>query len=165
MPDSISRLKSARSAEQIAEDLAASIEPLAQSMAKLADDLREQIESLSSGSALSAQAWSQSQAQAAQAQAQAAEKRLQALSLAVQQLQQAAQTAQEAAQSARATGWRQWAAMLALGAITGALIAASWGWLHPSPPPVVQNVLDAPAVAQMLMQQGGLTCRTEPKRR
>jgi ElaB/YqjD/DUF883 family membrane-anchored ribosome-binding protein len=142
-------------------------------MASLADDLRTQVSALDQARASQAQQWEKSRAglnkdlEARWSKvAEQVHGAAQALAQARKAAQQTQQEAAQAARSVRSMGWKQWGAMIAAGALSGVLTAASWTWLRPSPPPAQPVVnLDARTVAQYLMQQGGLTCRTEQRRR
>ena len=163
MQDAVSRVRSARSAEQIAEDLAKSIEPLAQSMARLSDDLKTQVSATSLASASQATAWSQAQTNSAIAQAEQAAKTLASLRQQVSDLKAATQEAKEATLAARHLPLKHYLLSVAAGTLAAVLTSACWIYLRPSPAAPVVN-LDAAQVAQYLMQ-GGLTCKTEPRRR
>ena len=172
MPDALSRVRSARTAEQIAEDLAKAIEPLAQSMTRLADDLRSQVAASASASSDQAAAWSKAQASASASASAAAAATLEQAKQAVRVLNEATQQARSAARTAAEVakaGWslraKHWLLAGCVGVATGVLTSACWIWLRPSPPAPVVN-LDAAQVAQYLMTNGGLTCpRTEQRRR
>ena len=165
MQDAVSRVRSARTAEEVAERWAAVVEPLAQSMAKLSDDLRTQVSAMSLASSAQATAWSQAQTNAAIALAEQSNKTLVSLRQQVSDLKAAAQEAKEATQAARRLPLKHYLLAVAAGTLAAVLTSACWIYLRPSPAaPVV--TLDARAVAQYLMTNGGLTCpRTEQRRR
>lgn len=129
-----SQIEAVRQAKiQSAEDLAATLEPLAQAMAALADETRQTLAEIDRKS--------QEQGEKFSAQVSAAAKEWKA----------AAAEAQKAAEALNRAGqrmeWRHYGLAVVTGAITAALVSGFWLWLAP---PTVQNQLDAQAVAEYL---------------
>lgn len=114
----ISRLRQARNAEQLAEE----IEPLAQALAALADETRQTLNEQQQASLKQADEWGQHQQKTAAAWREAASN----MRAAAEDLSQAANSANRAAR-----GWT-WRVML-LVALTGVASAAAttglWHWL------------------------------------
>lgn len=128
------QIESLRQAKhQSAEDLAATLEPLAQAMAALADETRQtlaeiDLKSREQGEKFSAQ-----------------------VSAAAKEWKAAAAEAQKAAEALNRAGqrmeWRHYGLAVVTGLITAVLVSGFWLWLAP---PTVQNMLDARAVAEYL---------------
>jgi acyl-CoA reductase-like NAD-dependent aldehyde dehydrogenase len=117
-----------------AEELAALLEPLAQAMAALTDETRA---SLAQGQQHSKQ--------------QSEEFKVQ-LEAAITSWRNATQVAERAAERLDQVAWRMerrhYLLAVLTGVVTGLLASAFWLWLAPAP--VVQNSLDATAVAELL---------------
>ena len=126
----IMRLRQARNAEQIAEEL----EPLAQAMAALTDETRETL----------AEIERKSQEQA--------ENFRQQIEASAQAWKEAAAEAQAAAESLNGAGQRMelthYALAVLVGLVTAALVTVCLLWLAPAP--TIQNTLDPAAVAEHL---------------
>lgn len=106
-------------------ELAAEIEPLAQSMATLADEARQRIAEVQQASEEQAASWTSQQQQAMSAWRQAAKD----MRAAAGELTKAGQTARSAA---RGWTWRLWAGVLIASVMPIlALLIASWLWLEP----------------------------------
>ena len=118
---------------QSAEDLAATLEPLAQAMAALTDETRQTLAEI--------ERKSQEQGETFKRQ----------LSESVKGYKEAAAEASQAADSLNQAGqrmeWRHYALALLTGLVTAALVSGFWLWLAP---PTVQSQLDAKAVADHL---------------
>ena len=106
-------------------ELAAEIEPLAQSMATLADEARQRIAEVQQASEEQAASWTSQQQQAMSAWRQAAKD----MRAAAGELAKAGQTARSAA---RGWTWRLWVGVL-IASVTPILVLliASWLWLEP----------------------------------
>ncbi len=157
----ILKIKQARNPEQIA----AALEPLAESMATLADRAQTSIQNVEEASRRQGREWSENQRQAAGEVKQAAAH----LSEQVRNLQQATAWLQAAARelekAQRGQLWN-WAALALLSAILAALLAtASVLWLVP--PPAQSVTLDPQAVAEHLKPalQDAPKPKTPPKSR
>ena len=126
----IMRLRQARNAEQIAEEL----EPLAQAMAALTDETRETLAEI--------ERKSQEQAENFRRQIEAS----------AQAWKEAAAEAQAAAESLNGAGQRMelthYALAVLVGLVTAALVTACLLWLAPAPE--IRNTLDPAAVAEHL---------------
>lgn len=141
----IMRLRQARNAEQIAEEL----EPLAVSLATLADQAQASIKALEEASLQQASAWSAQQKNAAakvEAAAKTVEKHVQALRLTTDSLKRTVEEAQ-----------RRQFRNLAITAAASAILAAGLStglsrWLapHPTIQNTVQNTLNPQEVADLL---------------
>lgn len=128
------QIESLRQAKhQSAEDLAATLEPLAQAMAALADETRQTLAEIDRKS--------REQGETFSAQVSAAAKEWKA---AAAEAQKAAEALNQAGQRME---WRHYALAAMTGALTAALVTVFWLWLAP---PKVQNMLDAQAVAEYL---------------
>lgn len=129
-----SQIEAVRQAKhQSAEDLAATLEPLAQAMAALADETRQTLAEIDRKS--------REQGETFSAQVRAAAKEWEA---AAAEAQKAAEALNQAGQRME---WRHYALAALTGALTAALVTVFWLWLAP---PKVQNMLDAQAVAEHL---------------
>ena len=106
-------------------ELAAEIEPLAQSMATLADEARQRIAEVQQASEEQAASWTSQQQQAMSAWQEAAK----GMRTAARELTTASQTARSAA---RGWTWRLWVGVL-IASVTPILVLliASWLWLEP----------------------------------
>ena len=106
-------------------ELAAEIEPLAQSMAALADEARQRIAEVQQASEEQAASWTSQQQQAMSAWQEAAKN----MRTAAGELTTASQTARSAA---RGWTWRLWVGVL-IASVTPILVLliASWLWLEP----------------------------------
>ena len=128
------QIESLRQAKhQSAEDLAATLEPLAQAMAALADETRQTLAEIDRKS--------REQGETFSAQVSAAAKEWKA---AAAEAQKAAEALNQAGQRME---WRHYALAALTGALTAALVTVFWLWLAP---PKVENLLDARAVAEHL---------------
>lgn len=113
----IEKVRRSRNTDELAE----SIEPLAQSMATLADEAREQIDALTEASKQSTHRWSEQQTRTAQAWKDAAGE--------MQRAASALQTQAHAArQAAKGWTWRLWVAVL-IGSMTPILVLLIASWL------------------------------------
>lgn len=129
-----SQIEAVRQAKhQSAEDLAATLEPLAQAMAALADETRQTLAEIDRKS--------REQGEKFSAQVSAAAKEWKA---AAAEAQKAAEALNQAGQRME---WRHYGLAVVTGLITAALVSGFWLWLAP---PKVQNMLDAQAVAEYL---------------
>lgn len=129
-----SQIEATRQAKhQSAEDLAATLEPLAQAMAALADETRQTLAEIDRKSREQAEKFSGQSSEAAQ------------------HWKEAAAKAQKAADSLNQAGarmeWTHYGLAVATGLITAVLVTAFWVWLKP---PTVETVLDPRAVAEHL---------------
>ena len=122
-----------QSKSRSAEELAETLEPLAQAMAALTDETRQTLAEIDRKS--------REQGETFQRQ----------LSTSVRGYKEAAVEAQKAADSLNQAGarreWRHYALAVMTGLVTAALVSGFWLWLAP---PTVQNQLDAKAVADHL---------------
>ena len=117
------QIESVRQAkQQSAEELASTLEPLAQAMAALVDETRQSLSAI--------QQTSQQQAEALEAATQKAQSAVADLTWATQGL-----------------GWRHYALTILTGLITAGLVSVFWLWLAP---PQIENRLDPKAVAEFL---------------
>ena len=118
---------------QSAEDLAATLEPLAQAMAALTDEARQTLAEI--------ERKSQEQGETFKRQ----------LSESVESYKDAAAAASQAAESLNQAGqrmeWRHYLLAALVGMVTAAAVTASWLFLAP---PSIQNQLDPQAVAEHL---------------
>ena len=116
-----------------AEDLAATLEPLAQALAALTDETRQTLAEIDRKSREQGETFKRQ------------------LSESVKGYKEAAAAANQAADSLNQAGqrmeWRHYALALLTGLVTAALVSGFWLWLAP---PTVQNQLDARAVADHL---------------
>ena len=129
-----SQIETVRQAKhQSAEDLAATLEPLAQAMAALADETRQTLAEIDRKS--------REQGEKFSAQVSAAAKEWKA---AAAEAQKAAEALNQAGQRME---WRHYGLAVVTGLVTAALVSGFWLWLAP---PKVQNMLDAQAVAEYL---------------
>ena len=129
-----SQIEAVRQAKhQSAEDLAATLEPLAQAMAALTDETRQTL----------AEIERKSQEQGEKFSAQVSE--------AAKEWKAAAAEAQKAAEALNQAGqrmeWRHYLLAALVGMVTAAAVTASWLFLAP---PSIQNQLDPQAVAEHL---------------
>ena len=119
---------------QSAEELAATLEPLAQALAKLTDDTRDTLAAI--------EAKTRAQGEAFNLQ----------LSTSATTWKEAATQAQQAADSLNRAGsrleWRFYALTVATGVASAALVSAFWLWLAPQKVPQMQ--FDAKEVAAIL---------------
>lgn len=119
--------------QQSAEDLAATLEPLAQAMADLADETRQTLAEIDR----------QSREQGETFQRQ--------LAASVTSYKDAAAAAEKAAESLNRAGsrmeWTHYVLAAVTGAFTAALVTVFWLWLKP---PAITNELDPRAVAEHL---------------
>ena len=128
------QIESLRQAKhQSAEDLAATLEPLAQAMAALADETRQTLAEIDRKSREQGETFKRQLSESATLYKEAAA----AASQAAESLNQAGQRME----------WRHYALALLTGLVTAALVSVFWLWLAP---PTVQNQLDAKAVADHL---------------
>ena len=118
---------------QSAEDLAATLEPLAQALAALTDETRQTLTEIDRKSREQGETFKRQ------------------LSESVKGYKEAAAAANQAADSLNQAGqrmeWRHYALALLTGLVTAVLVSVFWFWLAP---PTVQNQLDAKAVADHL---------------
>lgn len=118
---------------QSAEDLAATLEPLAQALAVLTDETRQMLDEINRQSVKAADDF---------------EKKI---NRTTQAWTNAAQAADEAAtaltKAAKRMEWRHYGLAVVTGLVTAALVSGFWLWLAP---PTVRNQLDAKAVAEHL---------------
>ena len=118
---------------QSAEDLAATLEPLAQALAALTDETRQTLAEIDLKSREQGETFKRQ------------------LSESVKGYKEAAAAANQAADSLNQAGqrmeWRHYALALLTGLVTAVLVSVFWLWLAP---PTVQNQLDAKAVADHL---------------
>jgi hypothetical protein len=118
---------------QSADDLAATLEPLAQALAALTDETRQTLIEIDRKSREHGETFTQQ------------------LSESVKAYEAAATAASKAAESLDRAGrrmeWRHYALAIVTGLFTAALVSAFWLWLRP---PIIQNSLDAKAVAELL---------------
>lgn len=116
-----------------AEDLAATLEPLAQALAALTDETRQTLAEIDRKSREQGEMFKRQ------------------LSESVKGYKEAAAAANQAADSLNQAGqrmeWRHYALALLTGLVTAVLVSVFWLWLAP---PTVQNQLDAKAVADHL---------------
>ena len=116
-----------------AEDLAATLEPLAQALAALTDETRQTLAEIDRKSREQGETFKRQ------------------LSESVKGYKEAAAQASQAADSLNQAGqrmeWRHYALALLTGLVTAVLVSVFWLWLAP---PTVQNQLDAKAVADHL---------------
>ena len=116
-----------------AEDLAATLEPLAQALAALTDETRQTLAEIDRKSREQGETFKRQ------------------LSESVKGYKEAAAAANQAADSLNQAGqrmeWRHYALALLTGLVTAVLVSVFWLWLAP---PTVQNQLDAKAVADHL---------------
>ena len=106
--------------QQSAEELAATLEPLAQAMAALVDETRQSLSAI--------EQTSQQQAEALQKATRKAQSAVADLTWATQGLE-----------------WRHYALTILTGLITAGLVSVFWLWLAP---PTVQNLLDPEMMAE-----------------
>jgi ElaB/YqjD/DUF883 family membrane-anchored ribosome-binding protein len=130
------QIESLRQAKhQSVEDLAATLEPLAQAMAALADETRQTLAEIDRKSREQGETFKRQ------------------LSESVKGYKDAAAAASQAAESLDQAGqrmeWRHYGLAVVTGMVTAALVSGFWLWLAP-PKVQVQNMLDAQAVAQYL---------------
>jgi chemotaxis protein histidine kinase CheA len=131
---------------QSAEDLAATLEPLAQAMATLADETRQTLAEIDRKSREQGEKFSGQ------------------INAAAKNWKEAAAEAQKAADALNQAGqrmeWRHYLLAGLVGMVTAAAVTASWLWLAP---PTIQNqiTLDAQAVAEHLK---AATAPTKPSR-
>ena len=141
------QIESLRQAKhQSAEDLAATLEPLAQAMAALTDETRQTLAEI--------ERKSQEQGETFKRQ----------LSESVKSYKDAAAAASQAAESLNQAGqrmeWRHYLLAALVGMVTAAAVTASWLWLAP---PTIENqiTLDAQSVAEQIR---GATVPAKPSR-
>ena len=141
------QIESLRQAKhQSAEDLAATLEPLAQAMAALADETRQTLAEIDRKS--------REQGEKFSGQINAAAKEWKA---AAAEAQKAAEALNEAGQRME---WRHYLLAALVGMVTAAAVTASWLWLAP---PTIENqiTLDAQSVAEQIR---GATVPAKPSR-
>jgi uncharacterized phage infection (PIP) family protein YhgE len=131
------RIETLRSARiESAEQLASMLEPLAQAMAALTDETRETLATIKQ----------RSEEQGARFKSQ--------VEAATKALTQASAGAQQAAESldwvGQWTEWRHYLLAVMTGMMSAMLVTVFWLWLAP---PIVQNHLDAKAVAEYLRSE------------
>lgn len=118
---------------QSAEDLAATLEPLAQAMAALTDETRKTLAEIDRASREQGEMFKRQIAES------------------VKSYKDAAAAADKAAESLNKAGqrmeWRHYALAVATALFTAVLVSVFWLWLAP---PSVQNQLDPKAVAEHL---------------
>ena len=118
---------------QSAEELAATLEPLAQALAKLTDETRQTLAEIEDRTRVQGETFSRQ------------------LSTSAQSWKDAATQAQKAADRLDRAGsrleWIHYALAVVTALATAALVSAFWLWLAP---PMVENTLDAKAVAEHL---------------
>lgn len=129
-----SQIEATRQAKhQSAEDLAATLEPLAQAMAALADETRQTLAEIDRKSREQGEKFSGQ------------------INAAAKNWKEAAAEAQKAADSLNQAGarmeWKHYGLAVATGLITAVLVTAFWLLLKP---PTVETVLDPRAVAEYL---------------
>ncbi|WP_167082252.1 IncQ-type mobilization protein MobB [Massilia aquatica] len=129
-----SQIEAVRQAKhQSAEDLAVTLEPLAQALAALTDETRQTLIEIDRKSREQGETFTRQ------------------LTESVKGYKEAAAEANKAAESLDRAGqrmeWRHYALAVMTGLVTAALVSAFWLWLHP---PTIQNSLDAEAVAEAL---------------
>jgi flagellar basal body L-ring protein FlgH len=129
-----SQIEAVRQAKhQSAEDLAVTLEPLAQALAALTDETRQTLIEIDRKSREQGETFTLQLAES------------------VNGYKEAAAEANKAAESLNRAGqrmeWRHYALALMTGLFTAALVSAFWLWLRP---PTIQNSLDAQAVAEYL---------------
>lgn len=134
MDDLGQRIEALRAARiESAEQLASMLEPLAQAMAALTDETRQTLAAI--------EYRSREQGERFKSQVETAAT---ALSQASARAQQAAENLDRAGQW---TEWRQLALAVMIGLLSAMLVSVFWLWVAP---PIVQNHLDAKAVAENL---------------
>ena len=116
-----------------AEDLAATLEPLAQALAALTDETRQTLAEIDRKSREQGETFKRQLSESATGYKEAAAA--------------ASQAAESLNQAGQRMGWTHYALALLTGLITAALVSVFWLWLAP---PTVQNQLDAKAVADHL---------------
>lgn len=118
---------------QSAEDLAATLEPLAQALAALTDETRQTLAEIDSKTGKAASDF------------------VRKINDTTKEWTDAAQAADDAAtaltKAAKRMEWRHYGLAVVTGLVTAALVTAFWLWLKP---PTIQNQLDAKAVAEYL---------------
>lgn len=129
-----SQIETVRQAKhQSAEDLAVTLEPLAQALAALTDETRQTLIEIDRKSREQGETFTRQ------------------LTESVRSYREAAAEANKAAESLDRAGqrmeWRHYALAVMTGLVTAALVSAFWLWLHP---PTIQNSLDAEVVAEYL---------------
>jgi uncharacterized phage infection (PIP) family protein YhgE len=129
-----SQIEAVRQAKhQSAEDLAATLEPLAQALAALADETRQTLIEIDHKTAQAANYFEEK------------------ISDTTQAWKDAAKAADDAAvaltKAATRMEWRHYALAVATGLSTAVLVSGFWLWLEP---PTVKTELDAEAVANLL---------------
>ena len=129
-----SQIEAVRQAKhQSAEDLAATLEPLAQAMAALTDETRQTLAEIERKSREQGEKFSSQ------------------ISAAAKEWKAAAAEAQKAAEALNQAGqrmeWRHYLLAALVGMVTAAAVTASWLFLAP---PSIQNQLDPQAVAEHL---------------
>lgn len=130
-----SQIENLRQAKyQSAEELTATLEPLAQAMAALVDETRQTLAEIERRSQQQAEQFQQKIDRTTTAWIEAAEQ----ANLAAQSLNLAGQRME----------WRHYGLAAATGLITAALLTVFWLWLAPLP--TIRNVLDPEAVANHL---------------
>ena len=118
---------------QSAEDLAATLEPLAQALAALTDETRQTLAEIDRKTEKAASDFEKKISSTTQAWIDAASK--------------ADDAATALTKAAKRMEWRHYALAVVTGLVTAALVSGFWLWLAP---PKVQNQLDAKAVADHL---------------
>lgn len=118
---------------QSAEDLAATLEPLAQAMAALADETRQTLAEIDSKTGKAANDFERKINDTTKAWTDAAEA--------------ADDAATALTKAAKRMEWRHYGLAVVTGLFTAALVSVFWLWLKP---PTVHSTLDAKAVAEYL---------------
>jgi len=125
-----SQIETVRQAKyQSAEDLAETLEPLAQALAALTDETRQTLAEIDRKSREQGETFKRQ------------------LSESVKGYNEAADSLNQAGQRME---WRHYALAGLLGMLTAVLVSGFWLWLAPAPQVQVQNQLDAKAVAEYL---------------
>ena len=129
-----SQIEAVRQAKhQSAEDLAVTLEPLAQALAALTDETRQTLIEIDRKSREQGETFTRQ------------------LTESVKGYKEAAAEANKAAESLDRAGqrmeWRHYALAVMTGLVTAVLVSVFWLWLMP---PKIQNTLDAEAVAEAL---------------
>jgi hypothetical protein len=129
-----SRIEELRQAKhQSVEELAAALEPIAQAMAALTDETRKTLAEIEGRTQGQGETFTQQ------------------LNTSAKNWKDAAAQAQQAAESLDRAGsrleWTHYALAIATALLTAVLVSVFWLWLAP---PMVENQLDAKAVAQHL---------------
>lgn len=150
----LDRIRAARSADQVAQEL----EPLCQALALIADDFRDSTLKASEQAQAQARSWDKAQASAAAEWLAAQEKTTKAWTDAAKTLKASAQEARAVVAELREDRASEWRGTITTGLIAGLIGAAlSIGFVLWRPPVQVltpQINLDAGRVVQMLKEAG-----------